>query len=107
MELIKYNAQNKIKSDTCGLLLEVINREDFPFGIVLSENIKSTKPHYHKVAQKCYWVLEGSVKVLIENVKSGIKKKVTLEKGDLITFEPFEKHSVINASEKNKGSCED
>lgn len=84
------------------MLLEVINRKDFPFGIVLSENIKSTTAHYHKKAKKCYWVLEGWIDVVIEDVKTGKIEKVRLNEGDLITFEPYEKHRVTKGSKSNK-----
>lgn len=102
MKLIKRQQQKQIESDTCGLLLEVINREDFPFGIVLSEDIKSTEAHYHKKAEKCYWMIEGWVDVVVENVNTGEKKEVRLDEGDLVTFQPYEKHKVTKGSSKNK-----
>ncbi len=102
MKVIKRKQQNQIQSDTCGLILEVINQKDFPFGIVLSENIKSTDAHYHKKAKKCYWMLEGWVNLKVENIKTGKISKILLDKGDLITFDPFEKHQIIDGSDKNR-----
>lgn len=102
MKLIRRKEQKEIESSTCGLLLEVINTEEFPFGIVLSENIQSTEAHYHKKSRKCYWMIEGSVKLNTENVKTGEKSELILEEGDLITLEPYEKHEIIEGSEKNK-----
>lgn len=64
MRIIKRRQQKHIESDTCGLLLEVINKRNFPFGIVLSEDIRSTEPHYHKESKKCYWLLEGLMSML-------------------------------------------
>lgn len=51
MKIINKAKQKQIESDTCGLLLEVINQKNFPFGIDLSENITSTEAHYHKKAK--------------------------------------------------------
>ncbi|MDQ6986020.1 MAG: cupin domain-containing protein [Candidatus Dojkabacteria bacterium] len=102
MQLIKKDQQKNIQGEMCGSLIEVLNQKDFPFGIVVSEDIRSTEAHYHKESKKCYWMLEGWVDLVIENVKTGEKTSTKLEDGDLITFEPFEKHQIINASEKNK-----
>lgn len=101
MKLIKKEQQSQIKSDTCGFLLEVINQKDFPFGIVLSENIKSTEAHYHKRAKKCYWMLEGWVYLKVVNIKTGTMSKIKLDEGDLITLDPFEKHQIVDGSDKN------
>lgn len=102
MKLIKQEEQKTIQSDTCGSLIEVMNQEDFPFGIVLSEDITSTEAHYHRLAKKCYWVLEGWVEIVVEHVKTGERDELRLEEGDLITFEPFEKHEIVEGSVKNK-----
>ena len=102
MQIIRRKDQKEIKTDTCGLLLEVISQKDFPFGIVLSDDIKPTKAHYHTKSQKCYWVLDGWIEVSVENIKTGKKILRTLHKGDLITFEPYEKHQITKASKKNK-----
>lgn len=102
MKLIKREKQHTIESDTCGLLLEVINRKNFPFGIVLSEDIKLTEAHYHKEAKKCYWMLQGWVDVVVENVETGKQNEIRLNEGDLVTFEPYERHKVVKGSKKNK-----
>lgn len=102
MQIINKIQQHQIKSDSCGLLLEVINQKDFPFGIVLSENIKTSKAHYHKKANKCYWMLAGWVDLKIENIKTGAKSMIKLNDGDLITIEPYEKHQIIAGSDSNR-----
>ena len=102
MKHIPLNQQTKLSSDICGQLLEVVNRNDFPFGIVLLENIQTTDPHYHKKSQKCYWMLEGWVKVIVEHIHSGDSHQLTLDTGDLLTIEPYEKHQIIAGSKDNQ-----
>lgn len=102
MQVIKKKDQKIIKSYSCGKLLEVINKSDFPFGIMLSEEIKTSEAHYQKVSRKCYWMLEGWVDLIIENVKTHEKHTFRLEEGDVVTIEPFERHQIIDGSVKNK-----
>jgi len=45
MQLIRRKNQKEINTNTCGLLLEVLDTSEFPCGVVLSENIKPTKAH--------------------------------------------------------------
>jgi quercetin dioxygenase-like cupin family protein len=50
--------------------------------------------HYHKVMEEDFYVLEGEVTVVVDNVPH------TLTRGQLIHIEPGEVHYVINRSAK-------
>lgn len=96
MKIFKRKNQKEIKSDTCGLLVEALNSNDFNTSITLANDIKPTTAHYHKLSTEIYWVLEGEIKILIDNVE------INVDGGDLIIINPNEVHKVLSASKENK-----
>lgn len=100
MKVVRKSDQMQIETETCGLLTEVVNSDDVPISIVLANDLKPTKPHYHKKAIEIYWVLEGKIDVVV--TKENNKQKVELKSGDLVVIEKEENHEVVSASKENK-----
>jgi len=100
MKVIKKSDQTKIETETCGMLTEVINSNDIPVSVVIANDLKPTKHHYHKKAVEIYWVLSGEIDLAVTKGKK--KQEVKLQKGDLAVIKEGEGHEVTKASEKNK-----
>ena len=91
--------QTKIKSPSCGDLLEIVKTKDF--GIVRAENIGITGRHYHRKLTEVSHLLSGEIEVEVGK-KGGKVETVVLKSGDVLVLQPFDIHKIVKASKNNK-----
>ncbi|MBU1076202.1 MAG: cupin domain-containing protein [Spirochaetes bacterium] len=48
--------------------------------------------HYHKRTLECFYIIEGKIKVITENIKTKKKKRVMVKDNDIFVIEPYEIH---------------
>jgi len=76
----------------CGMIKELTTKEDHPdFNISVVDISGETKNHHHNRTTEAYYVLDGSITVLLDN-----KKKEILNKGDLLVIKPGTKHKAFS-----------
>ena len=85
------------KSNSCGIIREYLLEDRSPVSVSVAENIKETKPHYHKKTTETYWLLKGSITVKVND-----KDIIELKKEDCLVISPMERHQIIKASKRNK-----
>ncbi|KKP70254.1 hypothetical protein A2011_03710 [candidate division CPR3 bacterium GWE2_35_7] len=95
--------QKSFSSDVCGMLTEILNTSDFKnLSIVIANNIKPSKGHFHKVSTEIYWVYKGKISLDTYDEDSQIRSTVNLDQESLIVITPNIHHKVLFASNNNK-----
>jgi len=103
MSLIKKSDMKIVKNDFCGELLEILNRSENPeLSIITLKNTKPTISHYHKNSQEIYWILEGSITLLLHDNSNNRTWKQILNEGDLFIVKNKIHHKINKSSGKNK-----
>ena len=51
--------------------------------------------HYHKDMSEFFYVVSGSMDVILYNVKTKVRTEFAAKKGDAFTVEPFEVHTLV------------
>ncbi|MBT6401432.1 cupin domain-containing protein [candidate division WWE3 bacterium] len=95
MKIIKSDGYKEINSNTCGRLVELCNNPGVPISITKAINLKPTTEHAHKKSTEIYWLLSGTLEMVVE------KENIKLNEGDIIVMSPGEFHKVTKASEEN------
>lgn len=95
-----------VNNDFCGELLEVLNIGEYPeISIATLENIKPNKGHYHKVCDEIYWMLRGSVEVLLHDPFENKTWYENIGEGELLLIRKGIHHKIKSASEENTLCC--
>lgn len=90
---VKASDKNKI---TCGIMRKLTDSNDFSGMDFVHVTIKdSTKQHYHKKITEAYYVLKGSIDVVIDG------KTERLAKGQMIMIFPKTKHKATKTSKED------
>ena len=92
-----------INTDSCGLLREAIGIEDgLPLTLVVADDIKPTKGHYHLNFKEIYFLLDGSLSLKFYDPATGQYWEESLEANELCVIEKGIHHVVTASSPKNR-----
>ena len=99
----KVTDQVLIKSDSCGALRELIGIGDkVGLTLVIAENIKPTKGHYHRDFTEIYQVLDGSIDLKLYDPAAGVYWKESLKPNELCIIKPLVHHAITSSSPANR-----
>lgn len=49
--------------------------------------------HYHKHTRELFFIIDGQIEIVIENILSGERNEFCAQKGDIFVIEPYELHT--------------
>ncbi len=92
-----------INTDSCGLLREVLATEDnLPLTMVIVDDIKPTKGHYHLNFKEIYFVLDGWLHLKFYDPASDRYWEEKLAAEELCIIDKNIHHVVVESSPKNR-----
>ena len=94
----KAKDQKGFESPACGWMRDIVRHDDV--NIVVADNIKPNKPHFHKKTIELYLVLKGSISIQVK--KGSEVTVVVLDQGDVLLLEPGECHQITKSSDDNQ-----
>lgn len=93
----------KIDTDSCGLLREILGIEDkLPLTLVIAEDIKPTKGHYHLNFKEIYFVLDGWMTLRFYDPDANHYWEEKILANELCIIDKNIHHVVVEASPKNR-----
>ncbi|MHC1730344.1 MAG: hypothetical protein AB9866_30830 [Syntrophobacteraceae bacterium] len=93
----------ELNTDSCGLLREVLDTEDkLPLTLVIAEDIKPTKAHYHLNFQEIYFVMDGWLSMKFYDPVADRYWEEKILANELCIIEKNIHHVVAEASPKNR-----
>lgn len=99
----KLQDHKNINTDSCGLLREVLALEDnLPLTLVIADDIKPTKGHYHLNFKEIYFVLDGWLTLKFYDPASNRYWEERLTANELCVIEKNIHHVVTGSSPKNR-----
>ena len=98
IKIVKQNERKSLENFGYGLTLEFLTTIDKYHKIeptiqILTKNVVSGRPPYQHEGDEFLFVLEGSIKLVYDNID------YVIEKGDSVYFNPRIPHSFINVGE--------
>lgn len=99
----KLRDHKDIHTDSCGLLREVLAIEDnLPLTLVVADDIKPTKGHYHLNFKEIYFVMDGWLTLKFYDPTSNLYWEEHLTANELCVIDKNIHHVVTGASPKNR-----
>lgn len=93
----------KIDTESCGLLREILGMEDkLPLTLVIAEDIKPTKGHYHLNFKEIYFVLDGWMKLRFYDPDANRYWEEKILANELCIIDKNIHHVIVEASPKNR-----
>lgn len=93
----------EIKTDSCGLLREVLAIEDkLPLTLVIADDIQPTKGHFHRGFKEIYFVLDGTLSLKFYDPATDRYWEETLAANELCIIDANIHHVVTRSSPKNR-----
>lgn len=83
------------RTDSRGTFVELLNAgrwESLVWGEMTSGAVMGN--HYHKETEVCFLLTHGRATVVCEDVRSGVRRQVSLKAREGILFKPHEAHAV-------------
>ncbi len=85
--------------DERGVLDQVVRGGYTQVNVVSSHKDVFRGGHYHKENIECFYVIEGSFRLILE--KDGVKEEYTFTKGDMFRIYPYVIHSFYYLEESS------
>jgi oxalate decarboxylase/phosphoglucose isomerase-like protein (cupin superfamily) len=99
----KLKDHKEINTDSCGLLREVLATEDnLPLTLVIADDIKPTKGHYHLNFKEIYFVLDGWLNLKFFDPATGQYWEESVTANEVCIIDKSIHHVVTGASAKNR-----
>jgi mannose-6-phosphate isomerase-like protein (cupin superfamily) len=87
----------KIFKDQRGTLVGIINDGKWEeINYLETEKNQTRGNHYHKNTEEMFYILDGTIKVIVKNIKTKKKQEKTVKKGAIVLINPFELHTFIS-----------
>lgn len=103
MIIKRHKEQKSYSSDVCGILTEVLNTADVQnVSIIVADNIKPSKGHFHIISTEVYWVYRGKISLKFYEENKQDRPIIDLKEGDLVVIGPKTHHKVEKATKKNR-----
>jgi mannose-6-phosphate isomerase-like protein (cupin superfamily) len=105
MDIILKKAKDHIihHSITCGAVIEILRRPDFSdLSVAVAIDIKKTTAHYHRKFTEIYFVLDGSMTLLLFDPENKKSWREHLVSNELCLIPPGVHHQIVESSEKNR-----
>lgn len=83
------------RTDARGTFVELLNGgrwESLVWGEMTPGAVMGN--HYHKATEVCFFLTRGRATVVCEDVRSGVRRQVSLKAREGILFKPHEAHAV-------------
>lgn len=102
--IVKLLRDHRLKhSETCGELVEVLTRSDYPgAALALARDLKPTQGHYHQTFDEIYLVLEGFINLKISDPARDNTLVQFLSARELAVIPRGVHHQVLAASTRNR-----
>jgi mannose-6-phosphate isomerase-like protein (cupin superfamily) len=94
---------NVVDSPICGIIREIIIGNDYErLNLALSVNIGITTAHYHKGFDEIYFVLDGSMKLLLHDPSTVRTWTEDLGPNELAMIPSMVHHKIIEVTPENR-----
>lgn len=93
---------NKIKSEHCGDLLELLDGKDYPVSIVIGEEMQPTEGHYHISNDEIYICLDGRITLKLYTPSTKTIEQIELNKYESIVIKKGVHHRIIGTDKGSK-----